>query len=254
MTRHCSPNLVAAFWFAAVLALSVTSKATAEEAYYVLMFGQQRTPNQVNYSHTFATFVKASWVGSGTCPTSPVLEVRTISWLPASMRLRTAAWWPECGRDFDLHTTLRWGLGNCMRTSLWGPYRVRPELYYAAVRKAAVLESGQVLYKTNDLGWRSAGVSNCIHAVSSIVDGDGFSVLGPFWGEAASFQVLRRMQPWILCPGVTHPWIGSALGLDQYPIIYRDWQDLPSSALTRPLYRLLGGERDLEATHGPPAR
>jgi hypothetical protein len=62
------------------------------------------------------------------------------------------------------------------------------------------------------------------------------------------------MKPWIISPGTIHPWLGSALGLDQYPIIYRDWEDPHSGALAGPLYRLLGGERDLRPTYGPSMR
>jgi hypothetical protein len=50
------------------------------------------------------------------------------------------------------------------------------------------------------------------------------------------------------------PWVGSALGLDQYPIIYRDFTNPRSNAVFGPLYRVLGSERDLKATYGPPGR
>ena len=57
--------------------------AQAGEAYYLLMFGAQRTPNvNPNYTHSFAVFVKACWPGDGPCPTNPAIEHHIISWLP----------------------------------------------------------------------------------------------------------------------------------------------------------------------------
>src|SRR4051812_8346551 len=99
-------------------------EARAGEAYYLLMFGAQQVPNNPNYSHTWATFVRAWWDGNGPCPVSPRLEARTISWLPRNMDVRTLALRPECGANFDLDTTLRWCRCNDMRVSLWGPYQI----------------------------------------------------------------------------------------------------------------------------------
>jgi hypothetical protein len=174
--------------------------------------------------------------------------------MPARMRLRAAALRPECGRNVDLPTTLRWAQGNDMRTSLWGPYAIRPELYHAALAQNHFLESGQVQYKVNDFGYRNDDVSNCIHAVSSIVTGHRARLIEPGWGETASYQVLCRMEPWILTPGTVHAWVGSALGLDAYPIIYRDWSPPYSGAFVGPVYRFLGGENGLQPTYGRPAR
>jgi hypothetical protein len=236
-------------WPAAALLLLLTAAAAdAGEIYYVLVFGQQQIPSTANFSHSFAAFVKLSWAGHG--PVSPCLEVRTISWLPAQMRLRILALAPECGRNCDLHTTLRWSQANGMRTSVWGPYQIRPELYYAAIRQANLLDSGQVLYKVNDLGYRSSEVSNCIHAVSSVVTGHRRELIELDWGEPASFRILSGMAPWIIQPGTVHPWVGSVLGLDGYPMIYRDWVPPSSGAFTGPFFRVLGGEQDLQPTYG----
>src|SRR5438105_15741063 len=90
----------------ALLVVSLTSQVRGGEEYYLLMFSAQRVPNQPNYSHSFATFVKASWEGSGPCPTDAALEAHTISWLPANLHVRTLAPRAECGHNFDVHTTL----------------------------------------------------------------------------------------------------------------------------------------------------
>src|SRR5262249_30845823 len=131
----------------ALLALSLPGVAQAGEAHFLLVFASQRVPNQPNYSHTFATFVRASWPGDSPCPCCPVLEARTISWLPQSLVIRTLALCPECGRNLELHETLRYALGSGERVSLWGPYLIDAELYRGALRQAALLDSGRVLYK-----------------------------------------------------------------------------------------------------------
>jgi hypothetical protein len=242
-------------WFApTMLALAAAPRVNAGEMYYVLVFGQQKFPNDVNYSHTFATFVKLSWTGVGPCPVSPRLEAHTISWMPARLRLRSLAVMPECGHNFDLHTTLRWAQANGMRTSLWGPYAIRPELYDAALRQIRLLDSGHVQYKLNDVGYRSDEVSNCIRAVSGVVTGNGYSLAELGWGEPASYRVLCRMEPWILNPCTIHAWVGSALGLDGYLIVYRDWSPPYSGPIAGGVYRLFGGESGLQATYGRPAR
>src|SRR4051812_26833383 len=96
--RLCLASLIAVLF-----GLWAAPGAWAGEAYYVLMFGEQRIPNNPDYSHTFATFVKATWVGDGPCPQSPVLECHTISWLPANMKVRAFATFAECGHNFEMH-------------------------------------------------------------------------------------------------------------------------------------------------------
>jgi hypothetical protein len=238
----------------AVQVFAMAPQASAGEAYYVLVFGQQQTPNNVNASHTFATFVKLSWAGSDPRHALPRLEAHTISWLPAAMQLHALAVLPEYGRNLDLHATLRWAQENGMRTSLWGPYAIRPELYQAALREISLLQSGQVLYKVNDLGYRSDEVCNCIHALNSVVLGHHYCVFEPGWGEAASYRMLCRMRPWIMETGTIHAWVGSALGLDCYPIVYRDWSPPHSGPIAGPVFRLLGGEMAMNPSYGRIAR
>jgi hypothetical protein len=238
----------------ALLALAPAGRARAGEAYYLLVFASQRVPNNPNYSHTFATFVRTSWPGEAVCPPAGgvCLEARTISWLPATGQVKTRALRPECGRNFGLDETMRLVLGTEQRVSLWGPYQIDPDLYARAVKRIAELEGGGVLYQANDMGRRSDHVSNCIHAVSYLADGRRLRVGSPGWGQSASFAALRRMRPWVLDEEHTHDWVALALGLNAYPIVYRAWERPFSGAIVGPAFRLLGGERNLEATYGPP--
>jgi hypothetical protein len=235
---------------ALLLALVCAGGAHGHEAYFLLMFGSQRTPNDPDFAHTFATFVHATW--QGPAPVSPCLEVCTISWLPRNLEIRTLALLPEVGQNFDLHTTLRYVLDGDQRVSLWGPYQIDRNLFLGAQAQARLLESGRVRYKAFDAGFSSDRVSNCIHAVSSITEGHRLQVLSHSWGETASFFVLEEMAPWVLDRNQTHPWVGSALGLYRYPIIYRGWENPHSGAVRGTVRRLLGKERDLQASYGPP--
>ncbi len=232
-----------------VVAALCVNGANAGDEYYVLGFGQQRIPNDPNKCHTFATFVQARWPGDGPCPSNAIVEEHTISWLAANGNCRIQALLPECGRNFGMHETMEWAQQNEMRTSMWGPYRCCPDLYCRALKHLRMLESGSVRYKALDSGRDSDNVSNCIHAASSVADGMRLRIASPGWGEMASYAVLKKYRPWILDREPT-PWVATALNLDQYPIIHRDWQS-PQSGFFGPVYRALGGERDLQATYGP---
>src|SRR5438874_354066 len=107
--QHARARFLLPAGLAALLALTVAAPARAGEAFYLLMFGSQTTPNNPNYSHSFAAFVRVTWPGDEPCPPpgGAFLEVHTISWLPATMKVRTAALHPECGHNFELHETIR---------------------------------------------------------------------------------------------------------------------------------------------------
>jgi len=104
-----------------------------------------------------------------------------------------------------------------------------------------------------DDGRRNDHVSNCIHGVSAIDRGTRLRIASPAWGEVASFVILERQRRWIVDTTLTHDWLIQCLGLNAYPIIYRDWSMPISGAFLGPGYRRCGGERNLEPTYGPPA-
>jgi hypothetical protein len=236
---------------AVALLLSAAAPARARDFYFVMVFGSQQTPNNPNYSHSWATFVRAT--GEGPCPQNYRLEAHTISWLPENMIVRTRALLPECGRNFDLHTTIRYALGNDERVSMWGPYVIEPDLYGRALRQIELLESGRVGYKAIDTGYRSDNVSNCIHAVSSITEGYRLRVVSPLWGEPASYFITRELEPWVIdCDERKFTWVSSALGLDWYPIIHRELENPRSGAYRSAVQRFLGISNAPPATYGPP--
>lgn len=251
MKTLAAPTRVTLFAPALLVALLAAGPARADEAYFLLVFGSQQTPNDPDYSHSFATFVRA--VGEGPCLANACLEAHTISWLPANLVVRTRALHPECGHNFRLDETLRNAFAHDERVSVWGPYRIDPELYRRALEQIRLLGSGQVRYKAVDTGYPTDEVSNCIHAVSSIAGGYRLRVLSLGWGETASFFITERLSPWVVDEGPRYDWVVYRLGLDAYPLIYRDRELHPrSGALRGPVSRALGRDRDACPSYGPP--
>jgi hypothetical protein len=244
-SRKAGGTALRAACVALLLLLTPGGRAGAAEAYYLLLFGSQRTPNDPSYSHSWATFVRAVWDRPG----PPRLEAHTISWLPRNLCIRVLALAPECGANLELHATLRYAAANDERVSLWGPYQIDRALYVRALDQIRLLESGRVLYKAVDTGYSSDHVSNCIHALSSLAEGYRLYILTPAWGETASFFVLGELAPWIIEPCTVHTWVAKALGLGAYPIIYRQPGEHPRSGALR---RLLGRGPPVQATCGPP--
>src|SRR5947209_13374239 len=100
--RALSPLLVACLLWAA--------PARADEYYFVVIFGAESVPKQPRYTHSWATFVKAT--GCGPDLNTFRLEAFTISWMPATLDIRPLALLPEPGVNLDLHTSLRYVLSQ----------------------------------------------------------------------------------------------------------------------------------------------
>jgi hypothetical protein len=230
----------------AALALGWTPPAPADEVYFLMVFGAQRVPAQAKYSHSFATFVRAT--GTGPYLDAYTLEAYTISWLPQTLDIRLRAVLPECGMNLDLHSTLRWTCATGQRVSMWGPYRVQRDLYERALGQIALLESGRVRFKAIDSGFPTDRASNCIHAVGSVTEGYRLRVISPSFGETASYYLTRRLEPWIIDCCREYPCVRTRLGLDGYPIVHRELENPRSGVILGAVDRLLGREQD----PGPP--
>jgi hypothetical protein len=201
-----------------LLFFASAGKARAQEHYFVLIFSSQRDGPSPNYSHTWATFVKATQTQSRGC----ILEAHTISWLPENGKIRVAALLPETGRNFDLISTLNWARDTGQHISLWGPYQITCELFEHALAQKRLLESGAVRYKAIDTGRRSDRVSNCIHAVAGVTDGNRLRVTTLRCGESASALVADEMEPWFINSGQIHDWVASALGVGCHCVARRN--------------------------------
>jgi hypothetical protein len=202
-----------------MMLLGGRNSASAREAYYMLLFSSQRAPLHPNHTHSFATFVRVSC--DGPQPGIPVIEAHTISWLPVSGHVHVLAVCPEQGCNRDLQTSLRLVLADGQRVSMWGPYEIDPCIYQQAGRQQRLLESGQVRYKAVDSLRLSDRVTNCVHAISGVIEDPHLRIVAVTCGEPAGFILIRRFSPWIINPGYVYPWVSTALGLDCYPLIHR---------------------------------
>jgi hypothetical protein len=208
---------------AGLLTLLVAAQGRAGDAYYLIMFGAQRTPNEPDYSHSFATFVRVTWPDSCPWPGFFRYDAQTISWLPANRDVRSLAVFSEAGCNFDLHTTIKTFVDNGSQVTMWGPYRIQPELYYRALQEIALLDSGKVKYKALDGRRLDGRVCNCSHALSAVVDGPRLTIASPGWGNVASRYLLNhKFKPWIVDPDHVYPYVASAIGLDYYPVVRGD--------------------------------
>jgi ABC-type phosphate/phosphonate transport system substrate-binding protein len=199
-----------------------------EPEYYLSVFAFDSVPRRVQYSHTFATFIKSSG-GS--------VEAHTISWLPRSQHIEVARTQSEPGMNLDLDQTLRFARGVSARVYEWGPYRIRPELYERSLRQIERLNSGRIGYKVLD-AWRPDTASNCIHAVSDIDADDGYLTVDGDYGVAASARVVAHLSRWMIQPGRAHPSIQETLGLSGKPITrvanYRKDDDSAGAIVVKP--------------------
>jgi hypothetical protein len=228
-------------WAAGVLlAFAFAGPAPACEHYFVVVFGSQRDLGRPKYTHTFATFVKAT--GEGKCLRDYRVEVITISWLPQSLDVEPLRLKPECGQNFELHETLRYVISEEEKVSKWGPYPIEKELYDRALKQAAHLQSGEVRYKAADTGYQTSEVSNCIHAVSDLVEERyRLRVASPGWGNFASYVITLRFRPWILDSEQADERVSELLGLGDYDVENRDLAVNPRGALVPAPLR--GGRR-----------
>src|SRR6516165_10764118 len=78
------------------------------ERYYVFLFGSQDRTRRPAYTHTWATAVRAVDQPAG----PPVLEMNTISWMPATLEINTLSRRVEPG----VNLTLDESIANANRT------------------------------------------------------------------------------------------------------------------------------------------
>lgn len=206
---------------ALALLAGAPSTAPAGEVYYVMVFGSQTHPKQLRYTHTWATFIKAT--GEGNDPNAYALEYNTISWLPATLEVKV--WRPraEPGVNLDLYQTLRAMHANGESVTMWGPFIVGPEVYGRSLEVQRIIASGAPRYRAIS-GPGNLLVSDCIHAVAAVDPdfGRGHYPLIRI-GKPASRYIARQIMTRTPAKGIEqerydNSWLIPRLGLDRYPI------------------------------------
>jgi hypothetical protein len=194
------------------------SSARAGERYYAIVFGSESSPKRLRYTHTWATFVRVVDDPGG----SQGVQVyqHTISWLPASLNVRTWSPLPEKGVNLDLYATLGAVYKEHESVTLWGPFEIVRKVYERSLKVKAILDSGAAEYRAISTQ-RDLLVSDCIHAVAAIdpVFGRGHYPLIRV-GKPASRYISRQIMTRSLFDQyrTEASWLIPWLGLDRYPI------------------------------------
>lgn len=203
-----------------LVVLAFTPPATAED--YLIVFGADSVPYKAIKAHSFAAVVTVEAMPGGT---PRIVELQSLSWLPAAGRVRALAIQPEVGRNVPLGETLRDYLATGCRICVWGPYLVRPELAQMFRCRVATVESS-FEYKAACLLSRR-GVCDCARSIEELVGERRY--IGVFgYGAAAASVIVQKYSPWLIEPEHSHHWVGSLLGLDEYPLVYRPFGDYTS--------------------------
>lgn len=165
---------------------------SASDRYFVL-FGSHESPtNEIELAHTFAVFFRTiDQQGSRL-----VVEVRSLSWLPASGIISMAR--PgELGVNKPLDETLRWAAERGLPVVFEGPYETDQILFQRAVEQAGRMERGEIRYKCFDRYSRRTAM-NCIHAISDLVDGNGLLNTRTTRGREATLMVVNHLRAHLL--------------------------------------------------------
>jgi hypothetical protein len=205
----------------------IPSKTDGDEFYYAMIFGSQSKPKLLQYTHTWATFIRA--VGDGPDANNYVLYQHSISWLPQSLDVRTWTLLPEPGVNLDLYQTLQAVYRDREDVTMWGPFRIHQVVYERSLGVKQILDSGTAEYRAISTR-RNLLISDCIHAVAAIdpVFGRGHYPLIRV-GKPASRYIARQ----VMTRSVFDQWQGDnswlipRLGLDRYPIEVVPPQQIP---------------------------
>jgi hypothetical protein len=197
--------------------LGAAQPATAGERYYVIFFGSESFPKRLELTHTWGTYLKV--VGEGPDPANYQISAFTISFLPATLKVRVFAPHPEPAVNLDLYATLDYVLGNGELVDVWAPMEISGELYGRALHQFGRLMRGEALYKAIDPP--NDDVYDCIHANSAIDPKFGqFHYPLIRVGKPATAYIVKQlgMRGLLFNPTQDNRWMITRLGIDRYPV------------------------------------
>jgi hypothetical protein len=194
------------------------------EHFYVSVFGSETTPRLPRFTHSWALLIHTTEQGEGR---EPKIESHTISWMPATLDIRTCSFHVEEGTNLGLHETLVYALRTGEHVAQWGPYECIPEVYYRSVVQKEFLESGRVGYQCVDTVGESARMGNGCDCIHAITDMDPLYSRSRYrlirFGTAASRFIVGELwrRDMLINPDHSHDWLNAQLGLNSYPITHR---------------------------------
>jgi hypothetical protein len=192
--------------------------ASAQDGYYITVFGSGSHPLATRRTHTFATVSHVQQT-----PEGPVAVNDTISWMPATLHIRPFALRPEPGVNLTQEESLRWAESVGIRTSMWGPFEITPERYAALMARKADLENGRIAYRAVGGFTKSAPVSNCGQSFARAgVVGQKFLEPTPYPGEQGTSKLVERGIRTAPHPVVERPELRPAIVSPDHPVTVRD--------------------------------
>ena len=158
-------SLAGSLFLLGFFVLAGPARADDGARYFVKMYGFENWRNAAAYSHTYGSFFR---VGAD----QSVVRV-DISWIPQDPYmpppgdLRMPAFGDYPGQNVSIPTTNARASGAfpARSISVFGPYEIAPQLFYAELAQSRRLFSGQVTYRGLDMQSRPESV-NCVHAVA----------------------------------------------------------------------------------------
>jgi hypothetical protein len=184
------------FWMVVVVGLSCAVPARAADAHFVTIFAAEAVPFESKKTHMFVVVHRA--------PDGGAVEEHHISWFPQSRKVRGLTLRPEPGMNLSLAETFAHCRDMGMRVSVWGPYRIEPELFSLMKGQQEKLEGGTVKYKPTDNLYPSDVAANCYHAIwQPVAPCRKYS--GPFnCGDASGAMTVQLFRKWLVEPYQTH--------------------------------------------------
>ena len=201
-------------------------RASAADRYFAMVFSSQAKPKLPRYTHVWATMVKVS--NAELPPDQWVYKIDTISWVPASLVVRTFKLRPEKGANLTLKETLAFVQNHHEHVSVWGPFEAPEHIYCEFMTQKARLESGRVLYQCIDSFRNPETVSDCIHSLTDIDRMNSRSAypLSRFGDEAASeFVKVIKARGRFAAGGPSVEFAYQVLGLQCYSISRRTTEE-----------------------------
>ncbi len=184
---------ISAGFFVLLTHLANCQHTFANDRYFMVVLASEARPRLPKLCHTFATFIKLSETDNSE---SHKMEIKTISWLPASLDIRPLRLRPELGTNLDLKASLEFAKRQNAMVVGWGPLPIKKELYDRAVKQIDWLNAGRMSFVVLDRRFRGQGASNCMHAVSDIDVDQGFLNTGLAYGVPASQKVFNHLRRW----------------------------------------------------------
>ena len=214
--------------------LACASSSKAEEYYFCMIFGSQSHPKLLRYTHTWATFIRV--VGEGPDLNTYQITSHTLSWYPASMKVRVLAAKPEQGVNLTLEQTLAAVYANKESVTMWGAFVIPVTLYNRSVHVYQILASGSVQYRAISTTYDLL-IADCIHAVAAVdpeFGRDHYPLIRI--GKPASRYIARQVvmrslrNRGINQADYDNSWLVPRLGLNRYPIEVIPASEIPNKA------------------------